>query len=440
MRAVRQLLYGISLVLILLGAVGCPSVPEPRVAASIRNGEAPLTVHFHDISFSRGSKITAWEWHFGDGATSTEQHPTHTYTSPGDHDVRLTVTNETGSAFRLLPDYIHVRALDLEDGDRVGLLMVTADCDGPVGTTARAVGSMAFFLPGELDQLTSLGYLGAPMNADPCLDFVEAMEPDTYQVLTFKELETWLRGEFKTISLPGIWNMEGLDAGGDGSITANSHTEALIPWEDHPDFLLDYEDHFAFLSGAFAQENLITVSTPPLSAAFTWPGGTDLGPITATVDLPEGLTFLAPFGFRATDPVGKASVMGEIGTSGPMNLSWLTPSRDPGFIQVVLMVSGGAAVGTKILLVKAVDDGSFTVPAEAMAQLPANDPAVQYDQEVFVSRLLSSDVPAALTGGGSGQLRTVGMTGCYIRYYSNHKSNIPRDLADRPILSRMKSQ
>src|SRR5690606_6420049 len=30
---------------------------------------------------------------FGDGATSTEQHPTHTYAEPGDYTVTLTVTD-----------------------------------------------------------------------------------------------------------------------------------------------------------------------------------------------------------------------------------------------------------------------------------------------------------------------------------------------------------
>ena len=48
------------------------------------SGCAPHTVHFHNTG--RGE---AFEWDFGDGTTSTEASPTHTYTSPGNYTVRL---------------------------------------------------------------------------------------------------------------------------------------------------------------------------------------------------------------------------------------------------------------------------------------------------------------------------------------------------------------
>ena len=44
------------------------------------SGDAPLTVSFADTS---SGAPTEWSWNFGDGATSTTQNPTHTYTSPG---------------------------------------------------------------------------------------------------------------------------------------------------------------------------------------------------------------------------------------------------------------------------------------------------------------------------------------------------------------------
>jgi PKD repeat protein len=53
----------------------------------------PLTVHFSDLS--NVPSPSSWFWEFGDGATSNEQNPTHTYT-PGIYDVRLTVTNASG--------------------------------------------------------------------------------------------------------------------------------------------------------------------------------------------------------------------------------------------------------------------------------------------------------------------------------------------------------
>jgi len=53
-------------------------------------GPVPLVVVFTDLS--TGSP-TSWAWDFGDGATSTDQHPTHVYTAPGSYNVTLTVAD-----------------------------------------------------------------------------------------------------------------------------------------------------------------------------------------------------------------------------------------------------------------------------------------------------------------------------------------------------------
>ncbi len=39
----------------------------------------------------------AWQWDFGDGTSSTEQNPSHTYTAPGDYTVCLVVSNDAGT-------------------------------------------------------------------------------------------------------------------------------------------------------------------------------------------------------------------------------------------------------------------------------------------------------------------------------------------------------
>jgi PKD repeat protein len=57
-------------------------------------GEVPLAVRFMDTT---DGAVTAWNWTFGDGSTSTEQNPVHTYTTPGDFDVSLTTTSAAGS-------------------------------------------------------------------------------------------------------------------------------------------------------------------------------------------------------------------------------------------------------------------------------------------------------------------------------------------------------
>jgi hypothetical protein len=58
------------------------------------SGTAPLTVQFTDTS--TGSP-TGWSWDFGDGSpTSTEQNPSHVYTTPGTYTVTLTASNDSG--------------------------------------------------------------------------------------------------------------------------------------------------------------------------------------------------------------------------------------------------------------------------------------------------------------------------------------------------------
>jgi PKD repeat protein len=115
-----------------LGAYEQPSGPVPPSAAiglDIGDGELPLTVHFSDRS---GGLPTSWDWAFGDGATSTEQHPSHTYTDAGSYGVTLTVGNDQGSDSTALATPIVVRApsLDrplLEDGFETGLAWTSSD-------------------------------------------------------------------------------------------------------------------------------------------------------------------------------------------------------------------------------------------------------------------------------------------------------------------------
>lgn len=60
-------------------------------------GAVPHTVDFTDKSTAEG-QIVSHAWTFGDGGTSTEANPSHTYTEPGIFDVSLTVTDNQGNS------------------------------------------------------------------------------------------------------------------------------------------------------------------------------------------------------------------------------------------------------------------------------------------------------------------------------------------------------
>ncbi len=53
-------------------------------------------ITFTDLSQGRDGNLTDWAWDFGDGATSTQQNPTHQYADDGDYTVTLTVTDDLG--------------------------------------------------------------------------------------------------------------------------------------------------------------------------------------------------------------------------------------------------------------------------------------------------------------------------------------------------------
>lgn len=54
------------------------------------------TVYFYDLSTPFGL-VDSWYWDFGDGNTSTQQNPTHTYNSTGNFNVCLTITADSST-------------------------------------------------------------------------------------------------------------------------------------------------------------------------------------------------------------------------------------------------------------------------------------------------------------------------------------------------------
>jgi len=82
-----------------------PVAPSAAFWTGTTSGSAPLTVGFTDASTGGP---TRWSWSFGDGTTSTEQHPTHTYTQPGTYTVSLEVANSVGSDIETKTGYVTV--------------------------------------------------------------------------------------------------------------------------------------------------------------------------------------------------------------------------------------------------------------------------------------------------------------------------------------------
>lgn len=85
----------------------------PPVAAFnysiVQGGCIPRTVMFTDSSYTGLGTITAWNWDFGDGATSVLQNPNHTYTVANVYTLTLVVTTTGGCRDTLVvPNFIGV--------------------------------------------------------------------------------------------------------------------------------------------------------------------------------------------------------------------------------------------------------------------------------------------------------------------------------------------
>ena len=130
-----------------------PIVPDASFESSVVTGPVDLEVAFTDttIDVSKGSEgegegegvndddpfsenvITSWAWDFGDGATSTEANPTHTYTVPGVYTVSLTITTIHGESSTESTDLIYAFADNLAYGGTspdTGLAVIPRDDGG----------------------------------------------------------------------------------------------------------------------------------------------------------------------------------------------------------------------------------------------------------------------------------------------------------------------
>lgn len=92
-----------------------PPLPGPSPTASFTASAAGLTVTFTNTTVNG----TTYSWDFGDGGTSTEQNPVHTYASGGAYPVNLTATNPNGEGTAYLELFLNDAPLtdaDLQGG------------------------------------------------------------------------------------------------------------------------------------------------------------------------------------------------------------------------------------------------------------------------------------------------------------------------------------
>ncbi|MDP2236051.1 MAG: T9SS type A sorting domain-containing protein [Bacteroidales bacterium] len=74
---------------------------------------------FMKVLFNNESNYgVSYQWNFGDGTTSTQVNPSHTYSGPGAYEVRLTATNPNGSNDFI--DFVQFRGIQKVEGTHGG--------------------------------------------------------------------------------------------------------------------------------------------------------------------------------------------------------------------------------------------------------------------------------------------------------------------------------
>jgi hypothetical protein len=90
--------------LLLMGLAGCKSDSETPtdpivLTCTVNNSQGSTGVTFSFLcNASGGDGSFSYSWDFGDGQTSTQQNPGHSYDSIGNFSVRVTVTSGTETA------------------------------------------------------------------------------------------------------------------------------------------------------------------------------------------------------------------------------------------------------------------------------------------------------------------------------------------------------
>lgn len=126
-------------------------------------------VTFTDTSTDEGLDIVSWAWEFGDGNTSTEQNPSHSYTEVGSYTATLTVTDSQGNSDSKTREVVI-------GGFVMNLLSQTRQDNGDVKLRFSFDGSEAIFLNLYKDDR----YLTSVFNAGEATDTLSNPRSGTY--------------------------------------------------------------------------------------------------------------------------------------------------------------------------------------------------------------------------------------------------------------------
>lgn len=193
--------------------------PRPDVDFSVSSQvSCDGNITFTDES---GNEPDSWEWNFGDGSTSQEQHPEKVYNTSGTYTITLVACNEHGCNELVMTDHV---SINLE-----------GDCDILMPETGNDIYTQcsgSFFDNGgtnDYSNNTNGSITIAPENANSVTvtfnSFSFENGYDTLFIYDGASTSSPLIGTYTGTTLPG----DGVITSSDGAITLRQQTDEIVP-------------------------------------------------------------------------------------------------------------------------------------------------------------------------------------------------------------------
>jgi len=152
------------------GFDGCTGQYQATInnAGNLTNADFTYGISAKKLTFSNLSSTGTYAWDFGDGNTSTQTNPIHTYEKNGTYTICLTVTNDCGTKEKC--QTVTINALNSSDEDP-SAKVVLAEESGPKGAVIQ--------LPVRIEHCSRISTLSGTINlGNPNVAQINGLSPN----------------------------------------------------------------------------------------------------------------------------------------------------------------------------------------------------------------------------------------------------------------------
>ncbi len=230
------------------------SKPVCSFSARLRYGTTPMAVAFENKT---QGDVESYLWNFGDGTTSAEANPTHTYTEIGTYTVELQVTGPGGFDYKYFNNYIEtyrseenvvdnypegvgsIKAVRINDDTRIDIISTLVLGSDTVVAWWKNDGTGNFsrnILPDAIAGTNDITY--ADINNDTYNDIVICASGADEKIIWWKNNgtgTTWTKNVVEGITASSWERVEAVDIEGDGDIDIVVSNSSEIAWWENID-------------------------------------------------------------------------------------------------------------------------------------------------------------------------------------------------------------